>query len=298
MVASATADQYHHATKLLLADEHVDSLLVIFIPPLVTKPDEVARAIVSAAAGTTKPLVANFISARGAPAELAPIPSCTFPEEAVTALAHATAYGAWRRRPEGSIPQFPDVEKKTVCDIVDRALSRGDGWLTPSEAQALVEAVGVSTAAARLVTTEDAAAEAAREISYPVALKAAGAEILHKSELGAVILDVRDEAALRTAFRALASRLGSAMTAVVVQQMVPGGVELLLGAVVDPTFGPLVACGSGGVLVDLLGDTVFRIHPLTEVDAAVTRLPRPRPGRRARRRRRPAPRLGTAGDLS
>jgi acyl-CoA synthetase (NDP forming) len=100
-----------------------------------------------------------------------------------------------------------------------------------------------------------------------VALKAAGPEILHKSDLGGVVLDIRDDAALRTAFRALVSRLGKAMTAAVVQQMVPGGVELLLGAVVDPTFGPLVACGSGGVLVDLLRDTVFRIHPLTDLDA-------------------------------
>lgn len=267
MVASATPDQYRQATKLLLADEQVDSLLVIFIPPLVTKPDEVARAIVDGAAGTTKPVIANFISARGAPPELAPIPSCVFPEAAVTALAHATSYGAWRRRLEGSIPQFADIRKESVRDVVDRALIPGDGWLTPAEAHTLVEAVGISTAAARLVTTDDAAVAAAREITYPVALKAAGPEILHKSDVGGVILDIHDDAALRVAFRTLRSRIGGAMTAAVVQQMVAGGVELLLGALVDPTFGPLVACGSGGVLVDLLRDTVFRIHPLTDVDA-------------------------------
>ena len=267
MVASASADQYRQATKLLLADEHVDSLLVIFIPPLVTKPDEVARAIVDGTAGTTKPVVANFISARGAPPELAPIPSCVFPEAAVGALAHATAYGAWRRRPKGTIPLFADIREEIAREVVDLALIRGDGWLTPSEAHTLVESVGVSTAAARLVTTEDDAVAVAREIAYPVALKAAGPEILHKSDVGGVILDIRDEAALRVAFRTLSSRLGGAMTAAVVQQMVPGGVELLLGALLDPTFGPLVACGSGGVLVDLLRDTVFRMHPLTDVDA-------------------------------
>jgi acyl-CoA synthetase (NDP forming) len=101
-----------------------------------------------------------------------------------------------------------------------------------------------------------------------VALKAAGPEILHKSDVGGVILGIRDEAGLRDAFRALGSRLGPAMTAALVQQMVSSGVELLIGAVVDPTFGPLVACGSGGVLVDLLGDTAFRLHPLTDLDAA------------------------------
>src|SRR5262249_48684042 len=267
MTASATPEQYRRATKLLLADEHVDSLLVIFIPPLVTKPDEVARAIVDGARGTTKPVVANFISAQGAPPDLAPIPSYLFPESAVTALAHATAYGAWRRRPKGSIPQFGDIEKDVVRQAVDRALSRGDGWLTPSEAQTLIESIGISTAKARLVTNEDEAMAAAREIAYPVALKAAGPEILHKTDVGGVVLDIRDDAGVRVAFRTLTSRVGGAMTAAIVQQMVPGGVELLLGAMVDPTFGPLVACGTGGGLVDLLRDMVFRMHPLTGLDA-------------------------------
>jgi acyl-CoA synthetase (NDP forming) len=105
-------------------------------------------------------------------------------------------------------------------------------------------------------------------MGYPVALKVAGPEIVHKTEVGGVVLDIVGEAALREAYRTLTSRVGDAMTGALVQQMVRGGVELLIGAVLDPTFGPLVACGSGGVLVDLLHDTVFRIHPLTDIDAA------------------------------
>lgn len=267
MLASATPDQYGRATRLLLADNTIDSLLVIFIPPLITKPDEVARAIVDGAAGTTKPVLANFISTRGAPAELLPIPSYRFPESAMIALARATAYGAWRRRPKGSIPQFTDIRGNVVREVVDTALTRGEGWLTPTEAEKLLNAVGIATASARLVTTDEGALAAAQEIGYPVALKAAGPEILHKSDVGGVMLDIADDAALRDACRVLKSRVGQAMTAVLVQQMVRGGVEMLIGAVVDPTFGALVACGSGGVLVDLLHDTSFRIHPLTDVDA-------------------------------
>jgi acyl-CoA synthetase (NDP forming) len=130
-----------------------------------------------------------------------------------------------------------------------------------------VEAAGISTAAVTLAATEDEAVAAAGNIGYPVALKAAGPEILHKTDIGGVILDLGDAGAVRAAFRALASRVGTAMTAAIVQQMVPSGVEMLVGAVTDPTFGPLVACGSGGVLVDLLQDTAFRLHPLTDVDA-------------------------------
>jgi acetyl coenzyme A synthetase (ADP forming)-like protein len=268
MLASATPDHYERATRILLADDNVDSLLVIFIPPLVTQPGEVARAIAAGAAGATKPVLANFISSRGAPPELAPIPSYLFPEAAVTALARATGYGAWRRRPKGVVPQLEGVRPDTVRAIADAALARGGGWLTPEEAQALVGAVGIATAAARMAPGEEAAAAAAREVGYPVALKAAGPEIVHKTEIGGVVLDVRDEPSLREAWRALRARAGDAMTAALVQQMVPGGVELLVGAVLDPTFGPLVACGSGGVLVDLLGDTTFRLHPLTDLDAA------------------------------
>jgi acetyl coenzyme A synthetase (ADP forming)-like protein len=267
MLASAPPDHYRRATKLLLADTAIDSLLVIFIPPLVTEAKEVARAIVEGSAGTRKPVLANFISARGAPPELAPLPSYMFPEAAVTALARATAYGAWRRRPTGSIPTLTGVDRPVIRAMIDGALARGEGWLTPVEAETLVAAVGVSTAKARLVTSGEEAVVMGRELGYPVALKAVGPEILHKSDLGGVMLDIRDGDTLGEAFRTMKARVGTAMTGATVQQMVPGGVDLLVGALFDSTFGPLVACGSGGVLVDLLQDTVFRIHPLTDVDA-------------------------------
>ena len=268
MIASATAEQYERATRLVLADANVDSVLVIFIPPLVTKPEEVARAIAAGAAGSAKPVLANFISSHGAPADLAPIPSYRFPESAVTALARVTTYGAWRHRPKGSIPALPGIQRPVARVIVDAALQRGGGWLTPDEAQQLVRAAGIATAAARMATTDAEALAAAHEIGYPVALKAAGPEILHKSDVGGIVLDIRDDAALIEARRTLTTRLGSAMTATLVQQMVPGGVELLVGCIANPTFGPVIACGSGGVLVDLLGDSVFRLHPLTDLAAA------------------------------
>jgi acyl-CoA synthetase (NDP forming) len=267
MLASATPLHYERATSLLLADENVDSLLVIYVPPLVTEPDEVARAIVTGSANSTKTVAANFISTRGAPPTLAPIPSYLFPEAAVTALARATDYGRWRRQPKGSVPHFSDIQRDTARAIVNAALERGGGWLTPAECHTLVEAAGMSSASARLVSNESDAVAAAREIGYPVALKAAGPEIVHKSDVGGVVLGITDDDALRHAFRTLMSRLGQTMTAAVVQRMVPGGVELLIGAVTDPTFGPVIACGSGGVLVDLLQDASFRIHPLTDLDA-------------------------------
>lgn len=268
ILASATPDQYGQAATLLLGDAGVDSLLVIFIPPLVTRAAQVARAIVAVSAGGAKTVLANFISARGAPPEIAPIPSYTFPESAVTALARVTSYGAWRRRSKGTVPTFTDVRPDVIRTVVDGAMARGGGWLTPVEVETLVTAAGIRTASARVVATAEQAVAVAAEIGYPVALKAVGPEILHKTEVGGIVLGIDGEAALHDAFRALTSRVGEGMTGALVQQMVSGGVEMLIGALVDPTFGPVVACGSGGVLVDVLRDTVFRLHPLTDVDAA------------------------------
>jgi acyl-CoA synthetase (NDP forming) len=109
--------------------------------------------------------------------------------------------------------------------------------------------------------------KAAAKIGFPVALKAAGPTIPHKTEVGGVALNLVDEKALRRAYDDMAMRLGADLTGVIVQQMVPGGVEAVVGATLDPTFGPLVLYGTGGVLVELLNDVAFRIHPLTDADA-------------------------------
>jgi acyl-CoA synthetase (NDP forming) len=108
---------------------------------------------------------------------------------------------------------------------------------------------------------------AAAELTFPVALKALGPTLLHKTERKAVSLGIIDEAGVRAVYGDFATRFGSDMTAVLVQQMVPQGVEMIVGALQDPVFGPLIACGTGGVLVDVLADTAFRLHPLNASDA-------------------------------
>ena len=108
---------------------------------------------------------------------------------------------------------------------------------------------------------------AAAALGYPVALKALGPTLLHKTERRAVCLNLLDEAGLQAAFDDFAHRFGDEMTCVLVQRMVPAGVEMIVGALQDPLFGPLIACGTGGVMVDVLADTAFRLHPLTASDA-------------------------------
>jgi len=269
MIASATPDQYARTLKLLLADPNVDSVLIIYIPVLPTDAEVVARRIreVANEPHGDKTLVATYMAAAGVPALLAPVPSFAFPERAVNALARATLYAEWRRRPIGSVKKLDDVDVDQLRTIVDRKVAAGGGWLDPLDTIAMLHAARIPSALAESATSVFDAVQAAMRMGFPVAVKALGPSLLHKTEAGAVKLNLQDEREVREAYLELESRLGDAMTGALVQQMVPGVVEVMLGATQDPTFGHVVAFGAGGTLVEVLSDVAFRIHPLSDVDA-------------------------------
>ena len=268
MLASAPADHYRRALSAILRDEQVDSVITIFIPPLVSDPADVAAAV--AEVGRTaggKPLLGVFMRAEGAPPTLAPIPCYAFPESAALALARVVTYGEWLARPQESRPRLDRFDRAAIRTTIDRVLSRGGGWTTADEAASLLTAAGITIARSRVATDLDTTLKAAAAIGYPVALKALGPALLHKTERGAVCLNLATAADVEVAHEDFRARLGADMTAVLVQQMVPNGVEMIVGALHDPLFGPVIACGTGGVLVDVLADTSFRLHPLTASDA-------------------------------
>jgi acetate---CoA ligase (ADP-forming) len=267
MLASAPAEHYRRALETILRDDHVDSVIAIFIPPLVTEPGAVATAIAEGARAVEgKPVLGVFMRADGAPATLAPIPSYAFPESAALALARVTAYGQWRAKPIDPPPVIVPFDRESIRGIVDQVLGRGGGWATSAEATGVLSAAGIACAASRVATGVDKVLQAASAIGYPVALKALGPTLLHKTERRAVTLNVTDDATANIAYEDFAARFGEEMTSVLVQRMVPRGIEMIVGAVQDPLFGPLIACGTGGVMVDVLADTVFRLHPLTGSD--------------------------------
>jgi acetyl coenzyme A synthetase (ADP forming)-like protein len=269
MIASATADHYQRTLEALLEDDQVDSVLVIFIPPLVTLSSSVAQAIAEGARRANgKPVLGVFMKSGDAPAGLAGIPSFAFPEPAAIALARAAAYGEWLRRPAGEIRALDRLNPDAARQVVEAVLARGGGWLTSEEADRLMAAAGIEVAAARRASTPDEAVAAARALGFPAVVKAVGPALLHKTERKAVCLNLADEAAVEAAAADLLTRLGGEGAALLVQPMVGEGVEMLVGALHDPMFGPVVVCGSGGVLVDLVADSAFRLHPLTAADAA------------------------------
>jgi acetyl coenzyme A synthetase (ADP forming)-like protein len=274
MLASAPPEHYERATRLLLADDAIDSLVTIFIPPLVTDPKAVAESIVRGAAGACKPVLATFMSAQGAPPELQTIPCYMFPEAAATALARVVTHGEWRRRPRGTIPVLADIRIEEARAIVGRAADLsagaepGGGWLAATDVHAVLRLFGIASATPVAASTEEETVRAAHAIGFPVAMKAFGPTIVHKTDVGGIALDLADDQAVRRAYRDMRQRLGDRMSGVVLQAMVLGGVEMLVGSTFDPTFGPVIACGTGGTLVELFHDVAVRLHPLTDVDAA------------------------------
>ncbi len=271
MLASASAADYERALKIVLKDEQVDSVLVIFVPPLVTGANQVAAAVqVAARAGSNlgKPVVATFMRAVGAPPELDPIPCHRFPEAAARALAHAARYSGWRNEQAGKTVAFTDIDTKRARGIIDRAMARGGGWLAPMDAQALLDSFRIPVALVEIANNEEEAVRSAAHLGYPVALKAIGPGLLHKSDVGGVRLGLATERDVREACRDLDARLGDRMTNLLVQRMSSSGVELFVGITQDPTFGPLLVCGPGGTLVELFGPPAVRLLPMTDAEAS------------------------------
>ncbi len=276
LVAGATAEQFEGALRIALADPAIDAVLAIFVPPLVTRADDVAHAIATAA-GTevTKPVLACFLGSTGVPDALRgidgrrTIPSFAFPESAAHALGRVAELGDWRRRPPGSVPALAGISLHGARAIVGAALheSPEGSWLDQPEAAALLACFGIPTVPFRSVADADEARAAAREIGFPVVLKASAPDLVHKTDVGGVALGLRDEASVGIAFDAMLQSVGPAMTGAVVQPMVPAGVEVILGITHDPSFGPLVLFGLGGVTAELLGDHALRLVPVTDEDA-------------------------------
>jgi acetyl coenzyme A synthetase (ADP forming)-like protein len=267
MLASASAADFDRAIRILLRDGQVDSLLAIFIPPLVTETADVAAAIRAATVETFgKPVLASFMAAQGAPPELGSIPAYLFPESAASALARAVQHAEWRARPAGRAPFFPDARAGDARNVIDRVAANGGGWLTPTDAQAVLRAFGIKVAEVCPVATEDEVLAAADTIGYPVVLKGTGPTLIHKSDAGAVKVNLADPAMLRQGWSELRTQLGERMTVALVQPMVRDGVEMMIGVTQDPTFGHVMVCGTGGTLVELFSDVAVRLHPLTDLD--------------------------------
>jgi acyl-CoA synthetase (NDP forming) len=197
------------------------------------------------------------------------VPAYAYPEAAAGAVGRAARYSAWRSRPAGIVPEFAGTRQDDARALVEAFLGRlpGGGWLSPAEADELLRCYGIPVVDSRYATDLPAVLEAVTTLGGHVALKADVPGLVHKTDAGAVELDLRGPAEVRRALGRLQGRFGDRLSGVLVQAMISGGIETIIGVVQEPVFGPLVVFGLGGVATEVLGDHAARLAPLTGTDA-------------------------------
>jgi acetyl coenzyme A synthetase (ADP forming)-like protein len=278
MIASATADAYREVLTAVLADPGIDSAIAIFVPPVVTKQRDVVDAITTASAGRNgKPVLAVLMGREGLPegrADLreAGIPAYIFPESAARALAIMARQRDWAARPAQVFERLP-VDHDRSARLMREARESGRRLLTGETPLALLRAYGIPSVSGGIARDAAGAVAIAGEVGYPVALKVSSEQISHKSDIGGVRVGLERPENVREAFdeilrNALQVAPRDAIDGVLVQRMAPPGRELIVGIARDPSFGPLIMFGLGGVLAEALQDVVFRLAPLTRWDAA------------------------------
>lgn len=269
--AAATPQRLQQAVGVLAGSGEVDAVIAVFAA---TRTNDVPGSLAALAdagdqaAGT--PFAVVLLGVPDAPTTLGTrkAPVYTLPELAVRAVGHAAGYARWRREPLGRRPHLPDVDSGRARALVDQALAAGGGWQPAETISALLHCYGIPVVRSISAGSATDAVMAADELGYPVVVKSDDPAVVHKSDIGAVRLGLTTPDEVRDAYRAIGEAVGTTRTAVVVQQMARGDVELVAGVVHDPLFGSLVMLGLGGVQTDLLGDRTFRLLPVTDIDAS------------------------------
>jgi acyl-CoA synthetase (NDP forming)/GNAT superfamily N-acetyltransferase len=267
--AAATPDAFRDTIVALADSGEVHSVVAVFALTGANDVTGVLDALREAADRVSLPICVVLLGVPEPPAVLGArrAPVYDLPEQAVIAIARAVGYARWRATPAGHHLPLSDVDTVGARRAAVEALAQ-PGWQPPHVSAELLARYGIPVAPGRVVRSPAEAQAAADELGYPVVLKAADPDLVHKTDIGAVKLNLADAAAVGTAYRAIAGALGQPQPPVLVQAMSAPGLELVGGIVHDTVFGSVVMLGLGGVYTDLFADRVLRLPPVTDADAA------------------------------
>jgi len=277
VLGDALAGRYEFAMHTVLNDPNVDVAIVLLTPQAMTEPVATARVVVKVSdQHPDKPVLACFMGAGQVDEGVrvlreGKIPQYASPESAVATIKVMHNYARWRARPKRVVKLFP-VNRRRVEKIVDRHLRRKIYEIGELESKEILEAYGFTTPAGSLATTAEQAANIADQLGYPVVLKIWSPDILHKSDVGGVRLNINTAQEVMDAFDLMMLRIpkqrpDADILGVLVQEMCKKGQEVILGMKRDPQFGPMMMFGMGGIYVEVLRDVAFYLAPLTAEEA-------------------------------
>lgn len=277
VLGDADETRYKIALETALKSNIVDSIILILTPQAMTPSEEVARITAEIGKTTEKPILASFMGFDNDSMPIrilraSRIPNYDFPESAALVLRRMYDYYLVLRKPEEPIATVTGVDNETVTRVISVAETEGRVSLSQEETFQIASAYGIPVPKAMLARSAREACEIAESIGYPVVIKVASPDILHKTDIGCVILNVNSCEEAGRAYELVVNRARTLMPqarvlGAVVQKMVPSGREVIIGAIRDPQFGPLMMFGLGGIYVNFLRDVSYRLAPLTISDA-------------------------------
>jgi acetyltransferase len=279
IIGDAPGRRYADALSILLQDPGIDAIVVLNCPTGVASSTDAATAIADATrGGLRKPLIASWVGDSPAVVEArrileaSRVPVYDTPSQAVIAFMHLVRYGESQRALIETPPSVPEeftADTATARAVIEQALAAGRHWLTEPEAKAVLAAYGIPVATSRIGSGAEEAVAAANAIGFPVAIKILSPDITHKSDVGGVALGLADAVQVRAAIEAMAARVtktapNARIEGFVVQPMIrrPNAHELILGALEDPQFGPVILFGHGGTAAEVIGDRALALPPL------------------------------------
>jgi acetyltransferase len=276
VLGDARADRFRFALDAAASDPNVNGLLVVLTPQAMTEIEATAQAVGELANTIDKPVLACFMGEAKMQAginilEQYDVPNYPFPERAALAFKAMSQYREIRARPEAEFAQF-DVDREATRDVIEKVRSEGRVSIGDAEARTILKAYGLHIPKSEIAESPEQAVEMAREIGYPVVLKIASPDILHKTDVGGVRVGLESRQEVIDAYelmvyRALRYLPEARIWGCMVQEMVQEGLEVLVGMNRDPQFGALVTFGLGGIYVETLKDVTFRLAPFSKQEA-------------------------------
>jgi acetyltransferase len=273
VLATATPEHFRTALDVMMDEEQIDSIFIGFVTPFYVDTVGIAKEIAEVSKQQKKPIVCNLMTDRSQWTEVVRIlkdgdvPNYSLPGTAAGALAAMAQYNEIRGRDIGEVTRFDDVDKAKAEGILQKAKEAGREMLSAAEVYEILDAYGISTADWRLASSAAEAGQAAAEIGFPVVVKADSESIVHKSDMGGVAVNLQDGSTVRATVAEMGERFEAEELKFFVQKYLPGGKEVVLGAKAEEGLGHLVMFGIGGIYVEILKDVVFKIAPVTRVEA-------------------------------
>ncbi|MFQ5455405.1 MAG: acetate--CoA ligase alpha subunit [Nitrospirota bacterium] len=272
ILGDAKADRYKTAMEGIVNDPVIDGILVVLTPQAMTDIEESAE-IISSYTDISIPVFTSFMGGisikRGVEVlQRNNIPNYDYPEKAIASFKKMAEYSAWQESPEGSITSFNNIDIGKVKEVISYARAKNQLLLSEIGTRNILEAYGFKLPINILAATSGEAVLAAEKIGYPVVMKIASPDILHKTDVGGIKVGITDKNEVKRAFIEITNNARRYMPealiwGVLIQEMVRGGKEVILGINYDPQFGPVLMFGAGGIYVEVLKDVTFRVAPVT-----------------------------------